>query len=314
MKRNWEQDPGPWALSTGLRGYEREAYEMDTQLLPELEIFGWLRFHEALPGGLKRDIHPGVYEIHYLRRGHLRWWVENENYDFNPGCLFIIRPGEQHGGEGDAIQPCEHYWLRIGFPSGRKPLPELSVPDTVRLRAGYNALEHRTFPASPDVSHFLDRMLQEHRHREDPNATLMARAMLHALLIVILRDHDRNRAAVRQKPMITWLVRRARERLEGLMDAPKLNLAELARELKATPSGLRTRFKRETGETPNDYWLRLKLEEARHRLAETGQNVTEIAHELGFSSSQYFATVFRKQTGFSPSDFRLQEPAGETTT
>ncbi|MEI7900544.1 MAG: AraC family transcriptional regulator [bacterium] len=306
MKLKWQEGPGPWALSTGQRGYERETYEKESQLLPELEIFGWLRFHDTLPGALQADRHPGVYEIHYLRRGHLRWWVEEENYAFNPGCLFIIRPGERHGGEGDAIQPCEHYWLRLGLPSGRKPLPSLTVADTVRLRDGFAALDHRTFPVSPDVNNFFERMLQEHRHRDDPNAALMARLMLHALLIVILRDHDHYRSAALQTPMVTWRVRRAREWLNGQLGVAELDLEALAALLKTSVSALRSRFKTEMGETVQEYWLRRRIDEAKRRLTQTDQDITQIAHELGFSSSQYFSTVFRKQTGLVPGEFRRQ--------
>ena len=306
MKLDWEQAPGPWALSTGLRGYEREAYEAATQLLPELEIFGWLSFHDTLPGALKPDRHPDVYEIHYLRRGHLRWWVERDNYDFNPGCVFIVRPGEQHGGADDAIQPCEHSWFRFGFPRGRKALPGLTVQDTARLKAGFEALKHRTFLASPDVNNFFDRLLYEHRRREAPNAALMARLMFHSLLVVILRDHDRHSSVASQKPMVTWRVRRAREWLDAHLDASSLALSELSSVAKVTPSALRSRFKIETGETIHEYWLRRRIEEARQRLSNTDDEITLIAHELGFSSSQYFATVYRKQTGVSPGEYRRQ--------
>lgn len=34
--------------------------------------------------------------------------------------------------------------------------------------------------------------------------------------------------------------------------------------------------------------------------------VTQVAHNLAFSSSQYFATVFRRYLGVSPGDFRKQ--------
>jgi AraC family transcriptional regulator len=35
------------------------------------------------------------------------------------------------------------------------------------------------------------------------------------------------------------------------------------------------------------------------------KTVTEIAYELGFSSSQHFATAFKRHSGVSPRQFRL---------
>lgn len=110
-------DSDPWAISTGQRGYMRETYEGPTQLLPELAIFGWLRFHTTLPGALKPDRHRDAFEIHYMVRGHLRWCVEKEQHEFSTGRVFIIHPNELHGGDEGSIQPCEHYWFRIQFPA-----------------------------------------------------------------------------------------------------------------------------------------------------------------------------------------------------
>jgi AraC-like DNA-binding protein len=57
--------------------------------------------------------------------------------------------------------------------------------------------------------------------------------------------------------------------------------------------------------TPKEYVLRLKIEEAAGILErEPARPVTTIAHELGFSSSQYFATVFRRYLRVSPGDYR----------
>lgn len=304
MLKDWKQKPGPWALSTGQRGYLREAYEGNTRLLPELEIFGWLHFTEALPGALQPDRHNNAYEIHYLRRGHLRWWVEKDNFEFKPGCVFIVRPGELHGGEEESLQPCEHFWLRIAFSAGNKALPALSSRETSSLSAGYKAITYRTFIASPEVDEFFARILHEHRQPGAPDSTLMARSILHALLITLLRDHDRHVQTTRQPPMHTWRIRRTMEWLARNLYTTDIQLDDLARELDISPSGLRTRFKEETGFTPHEYILRQKMEEARRQLAESENDVTRIALDLGFSSSQYFATVFKKFTGLSPQEYR----------
>jgi AraC-like DNA-binding protein len=64
-------------------------------------------------------------------------------------------------------------------------------------------------------------------------------------------------------------------------------------------------FKALAGVTPKDFILRLKIEEAAKLLEQApSRTVTEIAHELGFSSSQYFATVFRRYLRASPGEYR----------
>jgi AraC-like DNA-binding protein len=46
------------------------------------------------------------------------------------------------------------------------------------------------------------------------------------------------------------------------------------------------------------------LRRAAEQLAQTDAPVTAIAFDLGFSSTQHFATSFRKQYGLSPTQFR----------
>jgi len=63
-------------------------------------------------------------------------------------------------------------------------------------------------------------------------------------------------------------------------------------------------FKAQTGLTPNDYLQRLRVEKAQELLRQTTLSVTEIGLETGFSSGQYFSTVFARYAGVSPTDFR----------
>lgn len=65
-------------------------------------------------------------------------------------------------------------------------------------------------------------------------------------------------------------------------------------------------FKESTGMTPNDYWQRLRIDRAQELLANSDLPIIHIALECGFSTSQYFSSVFRKYCGMSPSDYRQQ--------
>lgn len=294
----------PWRSSSSVAGYSRETFEGDSQLLREVEIFGWLRFRETLINGLQADTHPDSIEIHYMKRGHLRWWVEDEDYEFSTGCVFIVKPGELHGGDGGAIQPCEHYWVRLRLPGEGKALPLLSVAQTKEVVERFKAMRLRTFSVSSQVNEFFARLHEEHRNPQNSDAELMARSLFHGLLVTILRDSETHHRARAQAPIITWQVRRAKEWLETNYREQDLKVDQLSRSFGRSATALRSRFKLETGYTPHEYVQHRRIEEARQELLESDREVTEIAHGLGFSSSQYFATVFRRQTGMTPSAFR----------
>jgi AraC-like DNA-binding protein len=71
---------------------------------------------------------------------------------------------------------------------------------------------------------------------------------------------------------------------------------------------LSRRFSDNFGISPKAYQDQSRINEAR-RLLEVGTlDITAIAYELGFSSSQHFAARFRAFTGCSPSAYRLAYP------
>jgi len=86
--------------------------------------------------------------------------------------------------------------------------------------------------------------------------------------------------------------------------AEPLRMDDLVRHLGFSRSRMFDMFKEQTGLTPNDYLLRLRVEKAQEQLSQTDVPVTDIALATGFSSGQYFSTVFARYTGVSPSDFR----------
>ncbi|MEM9424154.1 MAG: AraC family transcriptional regulator, partial [Spirochaetota bacterium] len=83
-----------------------------------------------------------------------------------------------------------------------------------------------------------------------------------------------------------------------------IHLDTLASEVaKVSLSHLKKIFKEQVGFALRDYINYRKVEYSKALLLQT-QTVTDIAYELNFSSSQYFATVFRKYTGLSPSYYQ----------
>lgn len=63
-------------------------------------------------------------------------------------------------------------------------------------------------------------------------------------------------------------------------------------------------FQKQTGDSPAHYIRRIRLAAASRLLSSTKVEITRIAELSGFSSSNYFAQVFRRETGMTPNQYR----------
>jgi len=60
------------------------------------------------------------------------------------------------------------------------------------------------------------------------------------------------------------------------------------------------------GHVPSRYHITLRMDEAKRLLRETKKNVVSVALDVGYANPSHFAQLFRRETGLSPSDYRLQ--------
>lgn len=63
-------------------------------------------------------------------------------------------------------------------------------------------------------------------------------------------------------------------------------------------------FKQETGETFNQYMIRMKINRAIELLKNPRYKVYEVCSLLGYKTPRYFSNVFRSHTGMNPSEYR----------
>lgn len=96
--------------------------------------------------------------------------------------------------------------------------------------------------------------------------------------------------------------------------AEELTLADLSLEAELSAWHFLRAFRAAFGETPHEFLTRLRLERAKDLLTVTGRPVTDICFDVGFTSLGSFSTLFRRQVGLSPAEFRRRVRAWVTVT
>ena len=275
----------------------------DNFLIDELSVLGWTVFDAAVSGGLTSHIHDMSYEVCYIAQGEVHWWVNDTDYTIKRGDYFVTKPGEQHGGVNGVMERCELYWLQFRVPPEGNPLPGLSSHETQALLMDLSSLKHRAFPALTPLHAVFHRMLSEHRE-PGVHAALLTRTALYEILINLIRSH--RLFEERQTDIPSKYSNEIAHALAWIEDhlSRKITVHDIADMVNMSVGYLQKRFLEEVGITPGEYCTRRRIEEARRLLLSSEQSVSDLAFRLGFASSQYFATVFRKYTGTTPREYR----------
>jgi two-component system response regulator YesN len=102
------------------------------------------------------------------------------------------------------------------------------------------------------------------------------------------------------------LMRQAREHIERAYADADLSLNMVASGVNLSPSHFSVVFGQETGKSFKDYLTGVRIQKARELLLGTALKSTDIAYRVGYNDPHYFSSVFKKNTGLSPTEFRLQ--------
>ena len=65
-----------------------------------------------------------------------------------------------------------------------------------------------------------------------------------------------------------------------------------------------TLFKNQTGKSPNEYIIELRLQFAKSLLDNTNLSIKQISQRVGYSDQYFFSRIFKKHLGISPQKYR----------
>jgi AraC family L-rhamnose operon transcriptional activator RhaR len=234
-------------------------------------------------------------------------YTADDTWEIGAGDVFVVSGDGGHGyRDVRDLHLVNVMWHpdRVGLPEAElRELPGyhllFGVEPALRRAQGFRARLRLRARDLAGVSAILDELEGEFS-RCERGYRAMAVALLVRLVCRITRCESISRtdeaaAARRLADLIAFI---------EANHAQRLTLRGLAARARMPVNTLLRAFRRATGATPIDYALHRRIAAARELLRASPRRVTEIAMEVGFSDSNYFARRFRAATGMTPSAYR----------
>ena len=86
--------------------------------------------------------------------------------------------------------------------------------------------------------------------------------------------------------------------------ANRLTTEDIAKKFEYSPSHYTAIFKRKTGMSPIDYFIRLKIHYACQLLTQSELKIKDISEKIGYDDAYYFSRLFKQIMGKSPKEYR----------
>ena len=281
--------------------------------LDGLRSVGYWDARQDQAWGLAWHRNEGI-ELTFLETGSVDFALESSTYPLQPGDLTITRPWQPHKVGVPSVGAGRLHWVIIDV-GIRHPHQEWKWPrwlvisrkDMADLTQFLSQNEQPVWKTSSEVQHCFKQLAKAVASYQKITGTSRITVYLNELFLLVL-ELFRTQQVTLSKSLTS-----TRRSTELFLSALPANVSEpWTLETMSKTCGLgTTRFvhhcRHLTNCTPMEHLNRLRIEKASELLTtKTEMNITEIAFACGFSTSQYFATVFRKHHRCTPAAFRKQ--------
>ncbi|MDR1467786.1 MAG: AraC family transcriptional regulator [Spirochaetaceae bacterium] len=229
------------------------------------------------------------FQIGYLSAGEGVFETENATYKTGPGSMTLVLPGMRHRSYLTSESGFQEYWVGFKGDFFSRLLDEgVFSKDFVCCEAGLSTRIISTYR----------RIFDEVRTRRPHYQIRIGSEILS--LIATLLDHKQ----IQERPDP---YQKIVEKAKGLMTLnlhDSLDMSAFSHELGVCASHFNKIFKTYTSMTPYQYYINIKIDEAKHLLERDGLTVTETAYRLGFEDPYYFSRLFKNKTGVTPKNWK----------
>lgn len=265
--------------------------------IPALHMMGHANFHSTF-AKLETHYHCNM-EFVVIIKGKQRYVVNEKYYMLYGGDIFMTYPYEHHG-NGDLPQEiCEFIWFQLDLSSPENFLGLTSPYSEYLFRQMLNYHNRTKRVSARDLTllqqafkYLASDLPREHIHGYS--------CLLHFFMNAICTS-DVPDSALFYSPDIQEAISYIHTHV---IENP--GVEQIASFCGLSSSRFKAKFKEELGITPHAYITALKIDTAKILLKDPQNSITDVAYQLNFTSSNHFSSVFKKQTGYTPSEFRNQ--------
>lgn len=241
-------------------------------------------------------------ELSYVLSGKGIYKVNDKTYKVKPGNLLPFNPNTYHrqfAAKGEDFRE-----LHIGI----KNFHFDGLPMDYIISANFfNVMDFST--ESNEFLACCNEIIEEQKNRR-PGYDLILKALVMKLMAIVIRESgsfnedkketlctfDSSEKSNIVRTIITFMN-------ENYMK--DISLDKISKNMYLSPVYISKIFKEETGDSPINYLIKIRLEKASHLLKENrGISIKEISKLVGYEDAYYFSKLFKKYHGYSPSKFR----------
>lgn len=230
-------------------------------------------------------------ELFYVIEGQGQFLIESQTYPVSVNDLVIVNPNVLHTEVSLNSSPLKYIVLGVeGL--------ELSV--TANDNTNFCIINFKNIRET--ILHYLQNMLSEIETKK-PGYEVICQDLMEILIVLLGRQTNFS--------TILTPISKKSSRLCGItkryIDShyqEDITLDKLAEINHISKYHLAHAFTEEYGISPINYLINKRIQEAEHLLETTDFSLSLISSTTGFSSSSYFAQIFKKQKGCTPREFR----------
>ena len=231
------------------------------------------------------------YQLLYVASGKTHFCFQGKEREVSAGHMVLFRPRQEQNYVYYGKDKPEVYWVHFTGSDVKNILRRFEIPLTENVF--YSGV-------SSTYTYLFKEMINELQ-----TCRVGYQDLLEMYLRQIFLQIQRSR--LQHQPSVSNYLQEemeyARRYFNEHYNEP-ICIEEFAQSRSMSVSWFLRNFKQITGQSPMQYILTSRINNAVSLLETTDYNVTEISAIVGYENPLYFSRLFKKQKGVSPSDYR----------